>query len=137
MIRRKMMLAILAAIAVSVSAAVVAGGAASADPAQDKAHRAPIPCPKRTLCLWKHSNYAGKRIEIQGKGLSNQIANQLNNEVSSGYNRRSAVSYLYEGKHGEGDFFCFVAKEEVSYVGDAFNDVASSSRLTTQDLCVL
>jgi hypothetical protein len=94
------------------------------------------PCPRQTLCLWKQIGYEGKRVEIEGHGVSNQLAQEMNNEASSYYNRRGSVSYLYEDKNGEGDGYCISPRDFYSDLdGGGFGNRASSTRLTPKDQC--
>jgi hypothetical protein len=88
------------------------------------------PCPKRTLCVWKDENYQGKRLTIEGKGVSNEIAHKMNDEVTSFYNRRGGVSYLYDGKNATDGSYCIPQKGYAANIGGVFNDLASSSKLT-------
>lgn len=126
MTRRRMTLVGLA-VAVGALTLASAGGGAPVGP----------PCPKNTVCVWKHSNFEGNRLTIEGRGVSNEISKKMNDEVSSAYDRRERVAYLYTDKSAEGDAYCLEPNVPISYVGDLFNDVASSSKLTKKDRCPL
>lgn len=93
------------------------------------AHRAHPPCPRATLCVWADSNFEGKRIEIDGNGVSNQLSRELDNEVTSVFNRRSGIATLFDGKNAEGPNRCFKPKGITTDLGVDFTDVASSTKL--------
>ena len=95
-------------------------------------YQGPPPCPRQTLCVWKHEDYQGKRLTIDRKGISNEIARELDDEVTSFYNRRDGVSYLYEDKNGEGSRYCIPQHASSVNIGDVFDDLASSSKLTNK-----
>lgn len=92
------------------------------------------PCPKKTLCVWEDASYQGVRVKIDGRGISNEIAQKLDDQASSVYNRRGDVSYLYTDQNGEGESFCIEPKDYIGFIS-GFNDVASSSKLTKKNHC--
>jgi hypothetical protein len=119
----------IAALAAAIGLIALVPGSGSA--------RGPIPlppCPKKTLCVWQ-DGYVGEKLKIDGKGISNEIARKLDDEVSSFYNRRNGVAYLYEDKNAKGDRYCIPPKGHTDYIGDFFNDRVSSSKLTSKDGC--
>ncbi len=112
-------LAVLVGLVLALSASAVSG-----------AKRIPFPpCPKQTLCVFEHDNFEGQRVKIGGTGVSNKLADEMNNQASSYYNRRGRVSFLYVGRNAEGERECAAPREaETSLPG--FNDLASSTKLT-------
>lgn len=93
------------------------------------------PCPAGALCVWEHSDFDGKRVVVTGTGISNEIAEKMDDEVSSVFNRRGKASRLYARKNANGDTFCVSPQAEIPFVGGEFNDVASSSKLTKKPGC--
>jgi hypothetical protein len=117
-----------AAIAVTAAALAVAsvGGTASAGPPA---------CPEKTLCVWQHADFDGQLVKITKKGVSNKLAEKMNNEASSVINNFNKRAFLYDKRNAEGDRFCFAGGDEVPNLGP-FNDLASSSKVTKSDkLC--
>ena len=98
-------------------------------------YQGPPPCPRKTLCVWEDENYQGKRLTIDGKGISNKLAHKMDDAVTSVYNRRNGASLLYPDKNGEGESYCVEPKATAANVGVEFNDVFSSSKLTAKDEC--
>ena len=73
---------------------------------------------------------------IQGKGISNKLARDMNDAASSAENTRGRVSFLYAKKDGKGESYCL--DPETAYPSLAgFNDVASSSKNTKKNHCPL
>src|SRR5919201_1205807 len=64
-------------------------------------------CPDNTLCLYQHDDFAGELVKLPKHGLSNKLAEQMNNEASSVINNRNKRVYLYAKRNGKGDRVCF------------------------------
>jgi Peptidase inhibitor family I36 len=92
------------------------------------------PCPKQALCVWQHEDFQGKRVVITGTGISNEIAEKLDDEATALFNRRGKVSRLYARKNANGNVFCAGPQDQIPNFGD-FNDMASSSKLTSKPGC--
>jgi hypothetical protein len=94
-------------------------------------------CPSKTLCVWEHADFDGKLVKITKKGVSNKLAEKMNNEASSVINNFNKRAFLYDKRNAEGDRFCLAGGDQVPFIGD-FNDLASSSKVTKSDkLCPL
>jgi hypothetical protein len=92
-------------------------------------------CPNLKLCVWSGTNNTGTGLKIRGDvGVSNKIANYLNNQASSAHNLTGHAVYLYDRRNAEGDKVCI---EPGDYVSDlqTFNDRASSSKVKSSDVC--
>lgn len=100
-----------------------------------KARRGPA-CPDRALCAFEHNDYAGQRIVIKGKGVSNKLFKQFDETTSSVINTRGKVSYLFSEKGGEGGQYCVEPHSQVNDL-TVFNDAASSSKNTRKKQCPL
>jgi hypothetical protein len=88
-------------------------------------------CPKRTLCVYEHDQWEGQRVKITETGISNKLAEQMNNRASSAWNRRGKTAVLYTGKNAHGGRLCIRPggfPDILSLAG--FNDVASSTKLS-------
>jgi hypothetical protein len=98
------------------------GGQASAGP----------PCPEKTLCLFEHNGFTGQVVKIRKDGVSNKLAEKMNNQASSAVNNLRTRAFLYEKRNGKGDKICLQHKDYWESLGTTFdfNDVASSSRNT-------
>jgi len=92
-------------------------------------------CPRGYLCVFEDANYGGQVVKFHRLGLSNRLADKMDDAASSVMNRRGGVSYLYEDPDGGGGSFCLEPHQSSTYVGDQFNDVASSTRLTKKNHC--
>ena len=118
-------------LAVTVAAIVTAsalGGSATAKLAA---------CPDKALCVWENDNYGGQLVVIQGKGISNKLARDMDDAASSAENTRGRVSFLYPKKNGKGESYCLEPETAYSSLGSGFNDVASSSKNTKRNHCPL
>jgi Peptidase inhibitor family I36 len=111
---------------IAIAAAAALGAGASADVGQ--AQRGG--CPDKTLCVWENDDDGGTLVKIHGTGVSNKLAQKLNNQASSAINNRGRRAYLYDKRNGDGDRICLDPHAEVASLGDYgnFNDLASSSR---------
>ena len=88
-------------------------------------------CPSKTLCVYGSDNFAGDVVKISKDGISNKIAEKLNNAASSVVNNRNRRSFLYDGKNGKGERVCITPHAEITSLGAfSFNDLASSSKNT-------
>jgi hypothetical protein len=94
-------------------------------------------CPDGKLCLWQHNEGGGEQVNIRDKrGVSNKLANKMNNEASSLINRTEHRVFVYDKRDGKGDLRCFEPGDEIPDLGAlGFNDLASSTRVTKQDFC--
>jgi Peptidase inhibitor family I36 len=119
------------AVAVAASALVVSGTASAGGEAKGP----PKVCPSKALCVFSSDNFMGDRVVVRRKGISNKIAEQMDDATSSVVNTRGKVSRLYKGKNANGGVFCVNAHAAVPSVGPDFNDTASSSKLTTKIGC--
>ena len=98
-----------------------------------RARRGP-PCPDKALCVFEHNDYAGQRIVIKRRGVSNKLFKQLDDTASSVINTRGKVSHLYSEKGGEGDAYCVEPGGTTNDLG-GYNDLASSSKNTRKNQC--
>jgi hypothetical protein len=98
-----------------------------------KARRGP-PCPDKALCVFEHNDYAGERIVIKRKGVSNKLFKRFDETASSVINTRNKFSNLYADKGGEGAAYCVEPGGAVSDLG-GFNDLASSSKNARKKEC--
>ena len=114
--------AALLVIAFSSPASLGAAAKAKAKPA----------CPKDALCLWDKENYEGFRVVVKGNGLSNKVADQMNDLTSSVYlNRKDRIAVLYQDVDGEGDSICLYEDNRwrSNKIGAPFDDAISSTRV--------
>ena len=89
-------------------------------------------CPDKTLCVWQDNEGGGQLVKISSDGISNKLANKMNNEASSVINNRNRRAYLFAGRNGKGTKVCLSPHAEIGDLGSFadFNDVASSSKNT-------
>jgi hypothetical protein len=86
-------------------------------------------CDKGTLCIWADASYSGQQVNLKHKGISNKLAEKMDNLASSVKNRRDTVAFLYTDTDGLGDSYCVEPHQKVDFLG-LFNDVASSTKIT-------
>ena len=68
-------------------------------------------------------------MKIKSDGISNKLAEKMNNEASSFINNRNRRAYLYDKRNGEGERICLGPTVSAPSLGAySFNDLASSSR---------
>lgn len=94
-------------------------------------------CPNGFVCLWEDQGYAGNRIKIKDeRGVSNKVADEMNNAASSLSNQGDHAVRIYDRKNAKGIRTCFEAGGYTSSLGDAgFNDRASSTKVIGKELC--
>ena len=93
-------------------------------------------CPKRTVCVFADINFIGERVTLTKPGISNKLANKMNNEASSVVNDRGKAVFLYDNKNGHGVATCIAPHTYAEDLSDrTFNDMASSSKLTKREHC--
>ncbi len=64
-------------------------------------------CPEKALCLWDEENYKGQRVVIKGKGLSNDVFDEMNDLASSAFlNNKKRVAVLWTDFGGQGEATC-------------------------------
>jgi hypothetical protein len=87
-------------------------------------------CPKKTLCVWADDKGGGQLVKIKKDGISNKLAEKMNNEASSVINNRNRRSYLYDKRNGKGEKVCLSPHAEIVSLGAFadFNDMATSSK---------
>ena len=118
-------------LAVAVGAGLVMSGSATARGSE---------CSKGKLCFWAGTEGTGKQVNVSGRrGVSNKLANEMNNEASSFINGTEHRVYLYAKRDGKGDLRCYepFAVEADLEADSGFGDVASSSKVTKGDTCLV
>jgi hypothetical protein len=96
----------------------------------------PNTCPRATLCVYSEDDLIGDRVDIRGRGASNDLFQQMNDEARSAWNNRSGRSRLYENVNQSGDTLCLDAREIVDdFALILFDDEASSERLQKKPTC--
>jgi maltose-binding protein MalE len=115
-----------------VALALAAGCLAVVAQLGGKAQAGIEPCPEKTLCVWQHNDGGGQLVKIKSDGISNKLAEKMNNEASSLINNRGKRSYLYDKRNGQGAKICLSPHDSFSDLGAefGFNDLASSSKNT-------
>lgn len=104
------------------------------------ANAADTDCPSNNFCLWEDINYALSPIWAKS-GITNwqNFATSVDNEASSGWNRRVYDSLMATGAGGGGTVGCFNQGGKVGYLanlGATWQDSISSARnLDTQNYC--
>jgi len=87
-------------------------------------------CPQGALCVWTGKDFKGQRLVITHIGVSNVIADVMNNEVSSVKNHYKFTAWLYEKRNAEGGNICLQSGGQTNLGGSfGFNNEASPSRL--------
>jgi hypothetical protein len=88
-------------------------------------------CPDGAFCVWTKANYQGKKLVLTKKGVSNKIAKEMNNKVSSVKNRLDVTTYLYSKRDGKGEIRCFGDGQKLADLAGScdFDNEASSSRI--------
>lgn len=126
--RRVVTIAALAVVALTV-AGMPAGASRTEKGATGK-------CPADSLCLFQKDDYKGQRVVISGFGVSNRIANQMDDEASSAKNRTGNGAILYELEDAGGEDVCIGLKEpDLDTI--EFDDFTSSTKLPkNQILCI-
>lgn len=90
------------------------------------------------LCVWADDNYAGKQLNIRGRGLSNKLAKRMNNQASSVKNMTGHRVLLFDKRNANGDVRCLSAGDEVPTLeAVGFQDMASSSKTTGGETCII
>jgi Peptidase inhibitor family I36 len=95
-------------------------------------------CPDDRVCVWEHDDGNGVQVKLRGRGVSNKLADKMNNEASSLFNNTGGAMFLYDKRNAKGDRVCFGPSVEVpsfTIAGKGFNDRASSAKLTGRDDC--
>jgi hypothetical protein len=115
-------------IAIGVGALAATAAALSAGPA---ALAGPPPCER--VCIFADANYSGQMVTIRGKGISNKLAEKMNNSASSVINATNDRVLLYSKRNARGFNFCVSPNSAVDWVGTDFNDVASSTKITDNE----
>jgi hypothetical protein len=124
-------LAILAAVAAAAGAvSLLQGGLAEGEARLSS-------CPAKYVCVYEDANLTGQKVKLGPKrGLTNRIAEKLNNEASSATSSRANAAIIYAGKNGKGDSRCIDGGDVQNFAAMSFDDVASSARLTRRDSCI-
>jgi hypothetical protein len=121
---RRLALIAAAGLAVALPATNAFGGASGPEKPAGKS------CPDGNLCLWADENYEGQKVKIHGKGLSNQLYKEMNDNAESLKLRREGGAVLYTNTDGDSVSFC------VTHGPTNFNDLfegsndASSTRIS-------
>ena len=89
-------------------------------------------CNEGSLCLYEHNKGGGEIVRINGSGLSNRLAEKMNNAASSVVNYRNKRAFLYDKRNGKGERLC-VDPHAKGNIPSGFNDLASSSKNTNND----
>jgi sarcosine oxidase delta subunit len=115
-----------------IALALAAGWLAMVAQLGDEARAGGEACPAKTLCVWEHNEGAGQLVKIAKDGISNKLAEKMNNGASSVINNRNKRAYLYDRRNGKGTKVCLSPGAEVGDLGSFadFNDLASSSKNT-------
>jgi hypothetical protein len=86
-------------------------------------------CPTGFFCFYQNAGFGGRRVQFQSCGLQNMTNFGFNDEASSWVNNTSSSVDVYRDTGGLGGRLWHEDPgAQVSYVGDANNDQASSFR---------
>ncbi|MDQ2675923.1 MAG: peptidase inhibitor family I36 protein [Actinomycetota bacterium] len=88
-------------------------------------------CPKEALCVWTKAGFAGKRVVVKDDGVSNAIANKINNKASSIKNRFGETIRIYDKRNANGELRCVGGVGQVDDLGGSYNfdNRAASSKV--------
>lgn len=123
----------LAALLVALASAVAFGPGSTASAARGLGlEESSSKCPENAICVWENVGYQGRRIVVEGKGLSNEIGEKFNDQASSVKFTGSTTGILYRDFDGEVVGVCLDdARRRVRNLANAsFDEEASSSRIS-------
>lgn len=114
-----------------VVAAVVALVPATGEAAKAKSTKR---CPQDAFCVWSKPDYQGKKVVLTKNGVSNKIANQMNNRVSSTKNKFDLTVFIYDKRGAKGEIRCFSSNSKEADLGGSYNfDNRAASSLIPKD----
>jgi Peptidase inhibitor family I36 len=102
-----------------------APAAAAADPSS---------CPANAVCMYEHANFEGTAVySVLGDGFPSGVCAVINtdfdNRISSIVNNTPRNLVWYVDANCQGNSFITTPFSQTAYVGDAFNDRLTSTRL--------
>ncbi len=108
--------------------AVVALSPAAGEAAKSKPKKS---CPSDSVCVWTKKGFKGKRVVVDGPGISNKIGNRINNKTSSIKNRVDLTIFIYDKRDGQGERRCVDGMGGVRNLGGSYN---FDNRATSSDI---
>jgi hypothetical protein len=91
-------------------------------------------CPAGWFCIFEHANFGGRMLRFRECCRVQNLTNYgFNDQMSSWHNRLRTDVYWYYDINGRGTRRCAESGAQVSYVGAADNDEASSINITNSD----
>jgi Peptidase inhibitor family I36 len=132
-VRPRRLIVPLAAALVALVALVAVNSLAGTSGAATHAKR--DACHPGHLCVWAKPNAGGAKVSLSKSGVSNELANKMNNKASSAINNREGAIFLYDRRDGNGDQICMEPLSKANLSMFNFDNKASSSKLTNRNHC--
>ena len=93
-------------------------------------------CSTGQVCFFSDADFQGQEVRVARKGISNKLAEKMNNQASSVVSFRDGATVVYDKRNGKGFRICLNPGTKTTDLSLAdFDDRATSTRNTSKSHC--